>query len=177
MPLTHWKKLENPDYIGSYAFQPGERKAVTIAGVRREVVNGPDGKREECTIVTFRENEKPLILNATNGKMIAKVSGTPYVEQWAGHRIVLAVEKVKAFGDLVDAVRVQKDRIAPVATAEYTCADCGQIIKDAAGLTASQIAGGSKKKYGETLCLDCATDRKMKAEEEKGNADNANQDQ
>lgn len=177
MPLTHWKKLENPDYIGSYAFQPGERKAVTIASVRREVVNGPDGKREECTIVTFRENEKPLILNATNGKMIAKMAGTPYIEQWMGHRIVLAVEKVRAFGELVDAVRVQKEKVAPEALPEHICADCGQIIEDAAGLPAVKIAAGSKKKYGVTLCLECATDRKMKAEEEKGNADNANQDQ
>lgn len=177
MALTHWKKMENPDYIGSYAFQPGERKTVTIAGVRRETVNGPDGKREECTIVSFREPEKPLILNATNGKMISRVTGTPYVEQWAGHRIVLAVEKVKAFGELVDAVRVQKDRPVQPAETEYTCENCGQTIRDAAGLTASQIAKGSKKKYGAALCLKCATERKTKIEEETSHADNTNQDQ
>ena len=80
--LTHWKKLENPDYIGSYAFQPGESKVVTIKSVRREMVSGADGKREECTVVHFAEAEKPLILNATNGKAIAKVAKTPYIEQW-----------------------------------------------------------------------------------------------
>ena len=57
MALTHWKKLDNPDYIGAYAFQPGEKKTVTIDRIRREMVNGPDGKREECTVVHFREKE------------------------------------------------------------------------------------------------------------------------
>ena len=47
MPLTHWKKLDNPDYIGAYAFQPGEEKTLTIKNVRREVVVGAEGKKEE----------------------------------------------------------------------------------------------------------------------------------
>lgn len=26
MEKTHWKKYTNPDYLGAYAFQPGEEK-------------------------------------------------------------------------------------------------------------------------------------------------------
>ena len=73
MTYTHWKKLENPDYIGAYAFQPNEEKVVTIKTVKREMITGADGKREECTVVHFVENEKPLILNATNGKKNANI--------------------------------------------------------------------------------------------------------
>ena len=40
---THWKKLNNPDYLGSYAFQPGEEKTVTIKEVKREMVFNPSG--------------------------------------------------------------------------------------------------------------------------------------
>ena len=61
------KKLTNPDYIGSYAFLPGEEKNVQITKVTREIVTGPDGKQEECTVAYLR-NEKPLILNSTNSK-------------------------------------------------------------------------------------------------------------
>ena len=94
MALTHWKKLENPEYIGAYAFQPGEEKTLTIKNVRREVVVGAEGKKEECTVVHFCENEKPLILNATNGKAIQKIAGSGYIEQWEGVRITLKVEAV-----------------------------------------------------------------------------------
>ena len=35
------------------------------------MVTGPDGKKEECTVVHFAEKEiKPLILNTTNAKTI-----------------------------------------------------------------------------------------------------------
>ena len=162
MTLTHWKKLENPDYIGSYAFQPGETKTVTIAKVTREIVTGPDGKKEECTIVHFVENEKPLILNATNGKMISKLTDTPYIEQWAGHRIMLGVEKVKAFGDVVEAVRVKKTKLsqnAPQASEIPFCADCGGTIEAVDGVTVERIVSAGMKRYGAPLCMSCAKKR------------------
>ena len=28
--MLHWKKLTNPNYLGSYAFEPGEEKPLTI---------------------------------------------------------------------------------------------------------------------------------------------------
>ena len=71
---THWKKLNNPDYLGAYAFNPGEEKTVTISAIKREIVTGPDGKKEECTVVSFAGNTKPLILNATNAKMVQNFS-------------------------------------------------------------------------------------------------------
>ena len=38
MELTHWKKLNNPDYLGAYAFQPGEEIIATIGSVGRETI-------------------------------------------------------------------------------------------------------------------------------------------
>lgn len=82
--LTHWRRLINPDYFGSYLFQPKEEKTLTINTVGREIVIGADGKKEECTVVHWMESEKPFILNSTNGKTISKVLGTPYTEEWKG---------------------------------------------------------------------------------------------
>ena len=45
---THWKKLTNPDYLGAYAFEPGEEKIGTIAAVREEGVVGMDGRTLEA---------------------------------------------------------------------------------------------------------------------------------
>ena len=36
MSETHWKKLTNPEYLGAYAFRPGEEKIVTIESVALE---------------------------------------------------------------------------------------------------------------------------------------------
>ena len=118
--FTHWKQIaQTSDYLGAYCFQPGERKTVTIKSTGREVVHDPNGRAKEMMVVYFLEEDKPLILNSTNGKAISKVIGSPYVENWVGKQIILAVEKVKAFGDIMEAVRVQPERVAqPVVCAD-----------------------------------------------------------
>ena len=87
MAQTHWKKLINPDYIGAYALDPGKDLTVQISQVRREMVTGADGKKEECT-VAYLKDQKPMILNVTNCKTIEKLYG-PYIEDWAGKHITL----------------------------------------------------------------------------------------
>ena len=151
--MTHWKKLTNPNYIGSYAFEPGEEKPVTIKTVGPEEVQNPDGGKESCIVAHFVQPEKPLILNKTNADMISKVWGTPYIEDWAGKKITLKVKKVSAFGDMVDAVRVSKDR--PMDDV-IICEICGKPIMSAAGRTAKEIAAATKTKYGKMICVECA---------------------
>jgi len=109
-PLTHWKKTYNPDYIGAWALMDGSDNSeltVTIDRITSEMIANTDGKKESC-VVAHLKGQKPMVLNATNLKSITKVLGTPYVEQWAGRQITLYVKKVKAFGDVVDALRVRE---------------------------------------------------------------------
>ena len=108
---THWKKLTNPDYLGAYSLMVGETSpdlVVTISEVKRQLVVGADGKKEECTVAHLKD-QKPMILNSTNQKAITKALGTPFVEDWVGKRITLYVAKVKAFGEVVDALRVKTE--------------------------------------------------------------------
>jgi len=105
---THWKTLHSPDYIGAYAFQPGEEIIATIKSVAHEDVMGVSGKKEQCMVVRFSESTiKPLICNVTNSKSISKAIGSPYIEDWAGHNIQMYTTEVSAFGDTVEAVRVR----------------------------------------------------------------------
>ena len=110
MSKTHWKKFFPSDYIGAGDFEYGERKVVTISGTKSEQVTGPSNKKETCLIVTFKQKGvKPLIANVTNSKAISKVSGSSNIEDWVGNHIELYVQEgVKAFGELVDAVRVKQ---------------------------------------------------------------------
>lgn len=160
MTLTHWKKLDNPDYLGAYAFQPDEVKTVTISGVKREIVCSPEGKKQEKTVVRFADGVKPLVLNSGNGKMISKVLGTSYIEEWTGGRIMLHVEKVKAFGDVVDAVRVMRDKPPAVKKEPVpSCADCHQPIKPWGNMTAQQVAASTRNRFSVSVCFDCGQKR------------------
>ena len=103
---THWRKLHNPEFFGSYLFQENEDIVVKITKVDRKIIKNSDGKDEEHTIVSL-ENQKPWIMNVTNAKMISKVIGSPMVEHWIGKSVKLYVKKIRAFGESVDAVRVR----------------------------------------------------------------------
>ena len=142
---THWKTFTNPNYLGAYAFQPDEEKIVTIKEVKREAVQNQNGT-EECTVCHFEEDVKPLILNKTNAGMIAKVWGTPYLEDWPGCKIKLKVKRIKAFGEMTDAVRVLPDR--PAAEPDK-CSVCGKIIP-------ADIAKLAMKKFNKKICVECA---------------------
>lgn len=109
MKKTHYKKLRNPNYIGSYELMTGGEPVeldVTITKVAQEEVKA-EGRSDMC-LVAYLKNHKPFILNATNSKQIAKIANSPYIEDWVGVTIRLYVKKIKAFGDWVDALRVKK---------------------------------------------------------------------
>ena len=154
MAKTHWKKLTNPDYLGAYALDDGKDVILTISYVREEKVTGSDGKKDDCVVCHFSERVKPMILNSTNMKIITKLFGTPYIEDWSGRRIQIGIEKVKAFGDVVDALRVRK--FIPAENVPK-CESCGGEIQPRGNNSAEQIAAYTKKKYGQALCSACAT--------------------
>ena len=109
MDKTHWKKLENPDYLGSYALQPGKDLIVQIKTVgQEEVYNPTSSKKDVCTVAHFTDNSvKPMILNVTNCKTITKLYDTPYIEDWSGKYIAVYIAKVKAFGETAEALRIR----------------------------------------------------------------------
>ena len=123
MTATHWKKMTNPDYFGSHDLMQPDGKygeiTVTLATVTQEKVKGADGKDSLCIVAKTAET-KPIILNRTNCKTITRVLGTPIIEKWAGQRIIIGVEPVKAFGETTDALRVRKNKPGAVKQVDYT---------------------------------------------------------
>jgi hypothetical protein len=113
MEKTHFKKLRNPSYIGSYELMINDKESrelvVTIGKVSNETVTVLD-KSEVCMVMQL-VGQKPMILNATNAKAIAKMYGA-FVEDWAGKPITLYVAKIRAFGDTHDALRIRATKPA-----------------------------------------------------------------
>ena len=161
--VTHWKSLQQQEWIGAYALQDGEDLTLTIDTVRQEQVTGNNGKKEVCMTIHWAEKGYlPMIVNRTNAKTITKVVGSPYIEAWRGKAITLYVDTTRLGGDIVECLRVrpyapkQTKQTATVNT-ELVCADCGKPITDAYGMSAAQVADSTNKKYGRPLCADCAT--------------------
>ena len=166
--LTHWKATMNPDYLGAWALQPGEEPVLTITGANIEMVVGNDGKKEECLVIKYREKVGPgkMIVNATNAKTIEKFAG-PYIEKWAGTQIQVYSERVKAFGGVVDAIRIRPTKpkkAAPVPN----CSECGCVIQPAFGKSAKDLAAYTAERYGAPHCADCATKKASEAQPTEG---------
>lgn len=107
---THWKKLDNPNYLGAYSLMDGETTELTTT-IEKVVIEDVKSERgsEQCK-VAYLKGQKPMILNATNCKVIQKIYDTPYIEEWSGKQITLFVAKIKAFGDTVEALRVRPQK-------------------------------------------------------------------
>ena len=163
MEKTHWNKLENPDYLGAYALQPGQDLIAQIKSVgQEEVYNPTNNKKEVCTVIRFTDQKiKPMICNVTNCKTISKIYDTPYIEDWAGKYIAIYIAKVKAFGETVEALRI-RSKVPSIE--KFYCEECKQEITGAAGRSAKEIMEMSIKSFKRKLCVDCARKEKSKKE-------------
>jgi hypothetical protein len=106
MSETHWKQNFNYKYAGAYELKSGETRTVTIKRFGNEEVVSTKGDKQMCFVVYFEDDKKPMVLNKTNCKTIEKLYG-PVIENWIGKSIIIEAQRVKAFGDIVDALRVK----------------------------------------------------------------------
>lgn len=105
---THWKKQFNYNYLGAYSIPEGKDVVVTIKEWKKEmVVEAGTGAKKECLVCYFTDADKPMILNKTNCKIIEKLYGSPYLEDWGGKKITLFAQSVKAYGEYTDALRIR----------------------------------------------------------------------
>lgn len=168
MEKTHWKKVvSDPNFIGEGDFQEGEEKILTIDHVNAsETVTTAEGKSKKAVVHWKERDNKPMILNVARSKNIEKVAGSGYFEDWPGVQIQLYIEHgIKAFGDVVSAVRVRPFKPRPTKQEPVPpCSDCGQVIEPAFGKDARWLAARNAKKYGVPLCAACAQKRTAAAE-------------
>lgn len=158
---THWKQLVNQDYIGAYALN-GADLTLTIREVRRELVVGANGKKEDCMVLHWDErNYKPMILNRTNAKSITKLLGSAYINDWAGHKVTIYPTTTKFGGEVVECLRIRPT--LPEEAPTIKCEKCGSDIKPAGRMNVEQMAEYTRAKYGLKLCATCAAAAKEAA--------------
>ena len=145
--MTHWKKEFNYLYAGAWDLQPKEERTLTIRLTQHEEVTSPLGEKQNCFVAYFEESSKPMILNKTNCKSIARLYG-PDTEDWPGRQIIIKAETVKAFGEIVDALRVKnvkpqskKSDCAAQGKLLRACSNIPELQKVYTSFTSAQKAG------------------------------------
>lgn len=113
-PKTHYRKVFKSDHLGSAdleeMLEEGKRLIFTIKEVKQEYGAKVAGKKIDANIAYFKEPIKPLVLNATNSKQMAKFAKSKFVEDWAGITIELYIDhSVKMKGETFGGVRIKSE--------------------------------------------------------------------
>lgn len=87
---------------------------VTIRSVEQMNVAKEGAPQELKWTISFDEVEKPMVLNSTNGQIIAQITKSEESDNWTGHKIVLYHDPNIAFGGkLVGGIRVRAPKNQP----------------------------------------------------------------
>ena len=159
MSEHHWRNEFTSNYFGSHLMPAdGKDMVLTIGKVQPEDLMTTDGSKKHSLVCYWQEDQLPLVLNKTNARQIAKLLKENDYTKWTGHRIQIYVDhKVKAFGETVDGIRIRTKLPEDM---KIPCEVCGQMITPAFSMGVSQLAAYTKKKYGKTLCAECAQAKK-----------------
>lgn len=104
-------------YLGSWSFQNGD-EVLTIKKFKpnQEVTNPQTGKEEIKNLLYFEEYDIPMVCNVTNAAAVAYVAGTDDTDKWPGHKVKVGTAKVKAYGEIKEAIRIREEKVERSAT-------------------------------------------------------------
>jgi hypothetical protein len=113
MSKTHFRKVYKSDHLGTADLEEfledGKSLIFTISHVKQEYGTKVAGKKIDANIAYFKEDIKPLVLNATNSKIVRSFADTPFVEDWKNIHVELYIdENVKMKGMVVGGVRIKR---------------------------------------------------------------------
>lgn len=109
---THYRKVFKSDHLSIHDLEDlMERKApliFTIKEVKQEWGTKVAGKSINANIAYFEEKIKPLVLNATNSKILSKLAGSGFVENWNNIPVELYIDySAKLMKEVVGGVRIK----------------------------------------------------------------------
>ena len=131
---THYRKVFKSDHLSSAdleEFIEEKRPLIfTISKVTQYTLEHGNknsgvvvaGKRIGANIAYFNEGIKPLVLNATNSKIVKSFNNnSPFVEDWNNTKIELYIDSnVNMKGSTVDGIRIRpiqpKNKVKPAFT-------------------------------------------------------------
>lgn len=84
---------------------------VTVQKVGKQNIAKKDDEPEYKWLIRFEELPKPMVLNSTNIKRLAKACGSDETEEWTGKQVILYVDPdVEFAGNVVGGLRIRAHR-------------------------------------------------------------------
>lgn len=159
--LESWEKVIDPNFISAELIgTSGAEKVVTITNIDFAECYDEQKKQKVQKQTVFFAECKPLVLNKTNAKMLKKLfspnSDNP--SDCIGHKVLLCVESIKAFGKTTDAIRIKE-------YSETLCEDCKKPVLPMSGRSVAELVEISKRNCNKILCVACM--KKFKEENKK----------
>lgn len=114
MSKTHYRKVMKSDHLGvadlEDFIEAGKKLDFTISHVNQEVNVSVAGRKGNHNIAYFKEKIKPMVLNATNCKVVKSFcKNSPFVEDWKNVVVTLYIDpNVTMRGELVGGLRISK---------------------------------------------------------------------
>jgi hypothetical protein len=88
---------------------------VTISKIGQVNIAKEGDAPEHKWAVRFKEFNKPMLLNATNIKLLEKACGSDDTDDWIGKEVVVYTDESVSFGgQVVGGLRVRRQESAPV---------------------------------------------------------------
>ena len=140
---THFRKVFKSDHLGiadlEDILEANKPLIFTIKEVKQEYNVNVAGTRGNFNIAYFVEPIKPLVLNATNSKVVKSfANNSPFVEDWKNIPVELYIdENVKMKGMVVGGVRIRQTKPQPKVKPIFTEANFEKAKK--ANATIEQI--------------------------------------
>lgn len=114
---THYRKVFKSDHLGvadlEDLIESGKKRLVfTVKEVKQEFNVTVAGRKGNHNIAYFKEAIKPMVLNATNSKIMKDFNnGSPFVEDWKNTVVELYIDpSIKLKGEIVGGVRIKPNQ-------------------------------------------------------------------
>ncbi len=115
---THYRKVFKSDHLGvadlEDLIEAKNALIFTVKQVKQELGVKVAGRKGNFNIAYFKESIKPLVLNATNSKVMKGLTGSAFVEDWNGMQVQLYIDKTASFGgEVTGGVRISPTPVQP----------------------------------------------------------------
>jgi hypothetical protein len=101
----------------------GEGTVVTFTGYTKSNVAMDDEPQRIRIVASFLELKKPVVLNRTNLKKMAKLAGTIVIDDWIGKRFVLFNDETVTYaGEEIGGIRVRAATAPKAVVSKVTAA-------------------------------------------------------
>ena len=109
--MPNIKDLKNSKFLTKNDCEPAI--LVTIKGCEEMDVSLESDPTDMKWCLAFEEQEKPMVLNITNGQIIAAITGQDETDEWIGQKIVLYNDpNVTYAGKLTGGIRARAMKTA-----------------------------------------------------------------